>query len=35
MLVIAGGRERTEAEYHTLFEAAGFKVIFRKEDTQI
>ena len=26
MLVIAGGRERTEAEYRTLFEAAGFKL---------
>lgn len=26
MLVIVGGRERTEAEYHALFEAAGFKL---------
>jgi hypothetical protein len=26
MLVMAGGRERTEAEYRTLFEAAGFKL---------
>lgn len=26
MLVMLGGRERTEAEYHALFEAAGFKL---------
>ena len=26
MLVIVGGRERTEAEYRALFEAAGFKL---------
>jgi hypothetical protein len=25
MLVMTGGRERTEAEYRTLFEAAGFR----------
>ena len=27
MLVMTGGRERTEAEYRTLFEAAGFDLI--------
>ena len=26
MLVVVGGHERTEAEYHALFEAAGFKL---------
>ena len=26
MLVITGGRERNEAEYQTLFEAAGFRL---------
>lgn len=26
MLVMTGGRERTEAEYRTLFEAAGFEL---------
>lgn len=26
MLVLAGGRERTEAEFRVLFEAAGFKL---------
>ncbi len=26
MLVITGGRERTEAEYRVLFEAAGFQL---------
>jgi hypothetical protein len=26
MLVVTGGRERTAAEYHALFEAAGFKL---------
>ena len=26
MLVMTGGRERTETEYRTLFEAAGFRL---------
>ncbi|MFN8456023.1 MAG: methyltransferase [Anaerolineae bacterium] len=26
MLVVAGGRERTEREYRTLFQAAGFNL---------
>jgi len=26
MLVVTGGRERTEAEYRELFDAAGFRL---------